>query len=43
MWQALAGVLHMSELKIEEADHEEGPVAAITDREVGTCTLKNTS
>ncbi|CAM9410394.1 unnamed protein product, partial [Sphacelaria rigidula] len=33
VWKALSAVLHLSTLQFSEADHQEGPVAAISDRE----------
>lgn len=32
----LASVLHLSELEFDEVDHEQGDIAFISDREVGT-------
>eukprot|EP00904_Undaria_pinnatifida_P011109 jgi/Undpi1/7128/HiC_scaffold_22.g09602.m1 len=32
VWQALSGVLHLSTLSFHETDHQEGPVAAISDK-----------
>ncbi|CAM9895317.1 unnamed protein product, partial [Ectocarpus sp. 12 AP-2014] len=32
VWKALSAVLHLSTLEFHEADHQEGPVAAISDR-----------
>lgn len=34
VWKALSAVLHLSTLEFHEADHEEGPVAEISDRTV---------
>ncbi|CAN0192035.1 unnamed protein product, partial [Hapterophycus canaliculatus] len=34
VWQALSAVLHLSSLGFHEADHQEGPVAAVSDRAV---------
>lgn len=36
VWQALAAVLHMSNLNFDKVDHEQGEVAAISDRDVSS-------
>lgn len=34
VWKALSGLLHLSTLSFHETDHQEGPVAAISDKQV---------
>lgn len=43
VWKALSAVLHLSTLEFHETDHEEGPVAAISDRAVSNQGLVNGS
>lgn len=36
VWQALAAVLHMSNLSFDKVDNEQGEIAAISDRAVSS-------
>ena len=36
VWKMLASVLHISNLEFDKVDHEQGEIAAISDREVST-------